>query len=72
MVTDWVLCCVVLCCPVPTGDWSESGSIKSFGGGNMSQTPSHGSAGDNTALPGSPTAWWYPFFHVTLLLKQVV
>jgi len=43
-----------------TGDRSESGSVKSFGSGNMSQTPSptpsHGSAGDNTALTGSPTA----------------
>jgi hypothetical protein len=43
-----------------TGDRSESGSIKSFGSGNMSQTPfptpSHGSAGDNAALTGSPTA----------------
>ena len=53
---------VVLCCAVPTGDWSEPGSIKSFGGGNKSQTPSHGSAGDNAALPGNPTAWEYPFF----------
>jgi hypothetical protein len=57
------------------GDWSESGSVKSFGGGNKSQTPSpttsDGSAGDNTALPGSPTAWGVPFVHTTLLLKQV-
>ena len=43
-----------------TGDRSESGSVKSYGSGNMSQTPSptpsHGSTGDNTALTGSPTA----------------
>jgi len=43
-----------------TGDRSESGSVKSFGSGNMSQTPSptpsHGSAGDNAAMTGSPTA----------------
>ena len=51
MVTDWVLCCTV-----HTGDRSESGSVKSFGGGSKSQTQSHGSAGGNTALPGSPTA----------------
>jgi len=55
-----------------TGDRSESGSVKSFGGGNKSPAPSHGGAGDNAALPGSPTAWEYPFVHATLLLKQVV
>jgi len=43
-----------------TGDQSESGSGKSFGIGNTSQTPSpapsYGSAGDNAVLTGSPTA----------------
>jgi hypothetical protein len=47
-----------------TGERSDSGSVKSFGSGNMSQTPSptpsHGSAGDTTALTSSPTAGGIP------------
>ncbi|XP_069677317.1 3'-5' RNA helicase YTHDC2-like isoform X2 [Periplaneta americana] len=41
------------------GERSDSGSVKSFGSGNMSETPSptpsHGSAGENTTLASSPT-----------------
>ena len=40
-----------------TGDWSQSRIVKSLGGGNNSKTPSHGCAGDNTVIAGSPTAW---------------
>jgi hypothetical protein len=44
---------------VHTGERSDSGSVKSFGSGNLSETPSptpsHGSTGDNTALTSSPT-----------------
>ena len=47
-----------------TGERSESRSVKSFGSGKVSQAPSpalsHGSAGDNRALTGSPTAWGVP------------
>ena len=47
----------VLCCAVHTGAQSQSRSVKSLGGGSKSKTPSHGCAGDNAALPGSPTTW---------------
>jgi hypothetical protein len=59
-VTNWVLCCAVC-----TGDRSQSASVKSFGGGEKnkipSRMPSHGSAEDNAALPGSLTAAAVPF-----------
>ena len=47
----------MLCCAMHTGDRSQSRIVKSLGGGNKSKTPSHGCAGDNTAIAGSPTAW---------------
>jgi hypothetical protein len=57
MVANWF-------CVVHAGERSDSGSVKSFGSGNMSQTPSptpsHGSAGDNAALTSSPTAGGVP------------
>jgi hypothetical protein len=43
-----------------TGDWSQSGNVKSFGGGNKSNSPFNGCDGDNTALPGSRTAGAVP------------
>jgi hypothetical protein len=47
-------------CDVLTGERSDSGSVKSCGSGNMSETPSptpsHGSAGDNTAIASSLSA----------------
>ena len=46
-----------LCCAVHIDSQSQSRSVKSLGGGNKIKTPSHGCAGDNAALPGSPTVW---------------
>jgi hypothetical protein len=52
MVTDWFSGMYI-------GERSDSGSVKSFGSGNMSETPSptpsHGSVGDNTTVASSPT-----------------
>lgn len=56
-----------------TGERSDSGSVKSFGSGNLSETPSptpsHGSAGDSTALATSPTAGVGPVFSRYFVIK---
>jgi hypothetical protein len=59
---------------VHTGDRSKSGNVKSFGSENMSQTPStrltHGSAGDNAALTGSPTTAPLPVDSRYFVIKE--
>lgn len=55
------------------GERSDTGSIRSFGSGNMSETPSptpsHGSAGDNTTLASSPTAGGGPVTSCYFIIK---
>ncbi|PNF38747.1 putative ATP-dependent RNA helicase YTHDC2, partial [Cryptotermes secundus] len=55
------------------GERSDTGSIRSFGSGNMSETPSptpsHGSAGDNTTLASSPTAGGGPVTSRYFIIK---
>jgi hypothetical protein len=60
-------------CGLHTGERSDSGSVRSFGSGNMSETPSptpsHGSAGDNATLARSPTARGGPVISCYFIIK---
>jgi hypothetical protein len=64
---------VISLCDLHTGERSDAGSVRSFGSGNMSETPSptpsHGSAGDNTVLASSPTVSGGPITSRFFIIK---